>query len=75
MVVCYNLCQWPMNILLRRYPTGIVSEFSNILCDFDISSGLILIYYGKYINVGIFVVIKEKYLCIRGPMLVRPVLN
>ena len=54
-----------------RCPTGIVSEFSYIFYDFDISFGLILIYYGKYINTGFFEVIKEKYLCIRGPMLVR----
>ena len=36
--------------------------------DFNISFGLILIYYGKYINPGFFVVIKENYLCIGGPM-------
>ena len=49
-------------------PTGIVSEFSYIFYDFNISFGLILIYYGKYINPGFFVVITEKYLCIEGPM-------
>ena len=50
-----------------RDPMGIVSEFSYIFYDFNISFGLILIYYGKYINPGFFV-ITEKYLCIEGPM-------
>ena len=45
-------------------PKGIVSEFSYIFWHFNINFGLILIYYGKYINPGAFVVIKKKYPCI-----------
>ena len=65
-VVCSSLCKWPINILLTTCPTGIVSESSYIFYDFNISFGIILIYYGKYINSGLFVVIKENYLCIGG---------
>ena len=74
-VVCYTVCvNGQINILLTTcpgtcgIPQGLFLNSHIFFMVLILALGFILIYYGKYINPGFFVVIKEKYLCIGGPM-------